>query len=33
MYINGKEVQGGIEGYNYSRKTGLLKVDAPFGSG
>lgn len=33
MYINGKEVQGGIEGYNYSGKTGLLKIDAPFGSG
>lgn len=33
MYINGKEVKGGIQGYNYLPKSGLLKIDAPFGWG
>ena len=31
--INGKEVEGGIQGYNYLPKSGLLKIDAPFGWG
>jgi len=33
MYINGKEVKGGIQGYHYLPKSGLLKIDAPFGWG
>lgn len=33
LYINDKEVKGGIEGYKFLPKSGLLKIDAPFGAG
>ncbi len=34
MYVNGSEFTGGmVQGYEYLPKSGILKVDAPWGAG